>query len=198
MRQHLLPAVLVTICIGVASPVRAQETDCGLLCRINGYLATDHMAAAPNDAAPVAAPKGHRAHVAHKAAAKAAPKLADKGETPVTTAAEAKKPVAAKPPIAKGPPVLAARASPPPTKIATAAPHPAAARPRSAPLPAAPAPVVVEAQAAPLPAKQPVHHRSVATRSPVQASRAQTASVVIPGAAPAMPMGFQPFNVSFH
>ncbi|MGI3901049.1 MAG: hypothetical protein ACRYGP_17230 [Janthinobacterium lividum] len=231
MRHHLLSAVLATICIGAASPVLADDADCGLLCRLSGYLSTDHMAAEPSDAG-TAAPKGHRAHVAHKASAKAAPKVADKGKAPAVEAAKSAsaksasaksasaksasaksasaksasaksasaKSASAKPVVAKATPVAAARATPLPAKAPEAEPHLAAVHPRSAtrPAPRAEPRVVAEAAASPDAVTQPAHHRTASTRPPVQAAHAQTVSATIPGAAPAMPMGFQPFNVAFH
>ena len=202
MRHHLLSAVLATICIGAASPVLAEDADCGLLCRLSGYLSTDHMAATPNDAGAAPSPKGHRAHVAHKASAKAAPKIADKAKAPVTEAAKpaAAKSAAASPVVAKASPVVAARATPALAKTPEAEQHLAAMHSRSAPRPSprAEPQVVAEAAASPVPAKQPVHHHTASTRPPVEAAHAQTASAIIPGAAPAMPMGFQPFNAASH
>ncbi len=206
MRHHLLSAVLATICIGAASPVLADDADCGLLCRLSGYLSTDHMAAEPSDAG-TAAPKGHRAHVAHKASAKAAPKVADKGKAPAVEAAKSAlaksasaKSASAKPLVAKATPVVAARTTPLPAKAPEAEPHLAAVHPESAtrPSPRAEPRVVAEAAASPVAVTQPAHHRTASTRPPVQAAHAQTVSATIPGAAPAMPMGFQPFNVAFH
>lgn len=195
MRHHFLPAVLVTICIGAASPALADDADCGLLCRLSGYLSTDHMAAEPNGGGATTASKGHKAHVAHKSATKAGPKLAAKAKAPV---AETTKTAAVKP-AAKVSPALAARVSPVPTTTAATRPLLAAARPRSKPVTAPQAEPQAVAEVTPVPAKPPLRRRVVSqARPPAQTSASLTASAIIPGAAPAMPMGFQPFNVSFH
>ena len=94
MRHPLLPACVAALLWAMPAPGHAQDaSDCGVLCRLTGYLSSDHMTAEPgHEAAAGTPPKPHktRAAAVHKAAAPAKP----------VTAAIAAAPVAAKPAVA--------------------------------------------------------------------------------------------------
>lgn len=199
MRPFLLTAGLAALSIALAVPALAEDSDCGLLCRITGYLGTDHMAAA-GDGAAASGAKPHRAHAAvHKASVAGAPakprpaavaaapprpaataSAKPAAPAPVATAARAAVPVATKTAAPVKPTAKRAHAVAPPALVEA---KPEIVTPREAPRPS---PVVKAATAA--------RPRRIAT-APVAVARAGTltAAASIPGSAPAMPASFQPF-----
>ena len=203
----------VTTVLLLATPTLAQEAgDCDMLCRLKGYLTTDHMAGDRSGEAPPAAPaKTRRSHAAaaHKPASSPkavaanlpAPTVPAHKATPAahvaeTVAAPAKPETTAprKAPVrtALVPPAPAARpVKPAPAKAVAAAM--AAPTPVDRPPPPATPPKLAE-DAHPAPQRSAAARRRVAAQArAIPASQpTQTASLAtsIPGSAPAMQAGF--------
>ena len=99
MRRFLFSACIAGLTLSVSPHAFADESEaCDMLCRLRGYLATDHMAPAPTDAAgPRAGAKhGRSAAAPHKSKlgiaavpAASAPKVAVAKPAPAAKTAEA-------------------------------------------------------------------------------------------------------------
>lgn len=188
----------------LATPALAQEAgDCDLVCRLKGYLSTDHMAGDHAGEAPAAGPaktRRQRAAAAHKAAT---PSKAVAAAVPATTARKPAPVVEAVPPKPTAPHTA-------PDRIAVAAPPPAARRVKPAPakvVATLPAPTSIDRpeapstrsptaaeEARPAPLRSAAARRRVAVQARAVPSTGpeQTASLAtsIPGSSPAMQAGF--------
>ena len=218
MRRLLLPVCLVAVCLAAGSHAWAEDAaGCDMLCRVTGYLTSDHMAAAPGGAETPhgVSAKPHRSRAAARKTAastpvdkagmdavkvvKAAPStvVAVESKTTAATSAAAKAVVAKVAPTRPAPArvVSAKPARPKPPTTAAATPRRAAQRPLAELTPpVAPAPRITRAAS--------VGHRAKVSRMaalPPAPPRTQTAAALIPGSAPTMPAGFQPLgSPSFH
>ncbi len=223
MRPFLLTAGLAALSIALAAPALAEDADCGLLCRISGYLGSDHMADAGDGAAgSAAAAKPHRAHAAARKAPAAGTPVKTHTATLAATPPHPSVPTSAKPgtvteaSVKPRPPMTASAKPSPVTEPSTKPPAAVPAAPKTAAsvrptpkrahavVPPPPAEVKsddVASREAPRPkaivtsASAARPHRIAAGAPGVAVSRpgTLTAAATIPGSAPAMPAGFQPF-----
>ncbi len=186
MRRLLFPACFVALCLTAGSRASAQDTPgCDILCRVAGYLTTDHMAAAPSDAEalhPSGPAKPHRSRAAAAARKAAASTLADrsaaKGGKPTKTAPPA---VMARASEAIGPTSVAAKMVAAKTAGAkTAVAKPASDRPAPAAV-ASSRPARVKLSRAAVAERGPAEQPTTAELTPAGARAARTVRAALPG-----------------
>ena len=211
MRSLQRTGVAAATVLLLVTPALAQEAgDCDMLCRLKGYLTTDHMAGDRTGEAATAAPaKTRRLHAAaaHKAVSPSKPVTAALPASTITGHKTAPAPRVVETVTAptKPEPTAPRKA---PVRTALVAPAPAARPVKPAPAKeiaaALPAPKAIDRPSSPSTSAAedarpaPVHSAAARRRAAVQARAVpspqptQTASLAttIPGSAPAMQAGF--------